>query len=148
MQNQISKEQYKVAEQLHADRVRGHLEQAANNPELAGATASTALATHGTLSFTAAGVTCDLTYTQSGRQIKFAGSSAPGVYFVSAGGGPFTAPESFVGSECSFELHGAVGPGLVNCTWWNDRGVIGTLVAVGGDAFVGVLAGSGVWSYA
>ena len=158
MQNQISKEQYRVAEQIHADRVRDYLEKAAKNPEMAAAAttlASAELGASGLLTVAAvviwSKVNCDLTYTQSGRKITFAGT-AFGIGFggfVSGGGGPFAVPEFFVGSECHFELHGAAaGPGLVNCTWWNDRGAIGTFVAAGGGAFAGVVGGSGVWSYA
>lgn len=156
MSIQISNEQFQAAQKLHRQRMSDYVEKAALHPTASSAVGSGAdpLAASGMLTIAAvvlwSQVTCDLTYTATGRKLKFSGT-AWGIGFggfVSGGGGPFEAPEFFVGRECQFEIHGAaVGGGLANCTWWNDGGAIGTFVAGGGGAFAGVLGGSGVWTY-
>ena len=116
---------------------------------------SDAFGAHGVLSIASyvffGSVSIDMTYTDSGKRVKFEGRSwGVGVGGVTtAGGGPWVSPALLVGG-CNFHVQFlAVHGGVAQVTCFRDNiGVLGqfTGAALGGG--VTEMGGSGTWSYA
>lgn len=123
--------------------------------EAARAAAPAAYGASGTFNVAAVGiwarVTCELTYTDSGKKLRFDGTAwgiGAGDAYAPIGGGPFVAPEVLIGDAKFHVQFAAGGGGVVNATWWTPGGAVGqyTGVALGGGA--GEMGGSGTWSWA
>lgn len=118
-------------------------------------TPSDAHGAHGVLSISSyvifGSVSIHLTYTDSGRRVKFEGRSwGVGVGGVTtAGGGVWVAPAVLVGG-CSFHVQFlAVHGGVAQVTCWRDNfGVLGQFTGGGVGGGLTEMGGSGTWSWA